>query len=55
MNTARLLEMLVEIERELQRTHYAAARALVMQTEDYILQSQREMIHMQAEKLRLAA
>ncbi len=55
MNTATLLEMLVEVERALQRTDYMAAHALVMETEDYILQSQRELIHMQAEKLRLAA
>lgn len=55
MNNATLLEMLVEIEWALQRTNYGAARALVMQAEDYILQSEREMIHMQTEKLRQAA
>ena len=55
MNTATLLGMLVEVERALQRTNYMAARDLVMEAEDYILQSQRELIHMQAEKLRQAA
>ncbi len=55
MNTATLLEILVDIERALQRTDYLAAHALVIEAEDYILQSQRELIHMQAEKLRLAA
>jgi hypothetical protein len=55
MNTATLLEMLVEIERALQRTNYVAARALLMDTEDYVLQSEREMIRIQTEKLRQAA
>lgn len=55
MNNATLLELLVEIEWALQRTNYGVARALVMQAEDLVLQGEREMIHMQAEKVRLAA
>ncbi|HTX41704.1 MAG TPA: hypothetical protein VMD25_07735 [Acidobacteriaceae bacterium] len=49
------MEILVEIERALQRTNYGAARSLVMEAEDFVLQSEREMIHRQAEKLRQAA
>lgn len=55
MNSETLLEMLVEIEWALQRTNYGVARALVMQAEDYVLQSEREMIHLQGEKVRQAA
>jgi len=55
MNTSTLMEILVEIERALQRTNYGAARSLVMEAEDFVLQSEREMIHRQAEKLRQAA
>jgi hypothetical protein len=55
MNTATLLETLVETEKALQRTDYLEARALVMRAEEYVLQLEREMIHVQAEKLRRAA
>jgi hypothetical protein len=55
MMTTILLEMLVEIERELQRTNYSAAHSLVMEAEDCVLQIEREMIHLQTEKLRRAA
>lgn len=55
MSTTSLLQRLVEIERALQRKNYLAARALVMQAEDWVLQSEREMLHVQAEKVRVAA
>jgi len=55
MNTATLLETLVETEKALQRTDYLEARALVMRAEEYVLQLEREMIHVQAEKIRRAA
>lgn len=55
MNTTTLLEKLFDIERALQRENYSAARSLVMQAEEFILQTEREMIHAQTEKLRQAA
>ncbi len=55
MNTTTLLEMLFDIERALQRTHYDSARDLVMEAEEFVLRSQRELIQAQTEKLRLAA
>ncbi len=55
MNTATLLEKLVEVERALQRTDYLEARSLLMDVEDYVLKTERDMIHVQAEKLRRAA
>lgn len=55
MNTTTLLEKLVDIERALQRENYSTARSLVMQAEEFILQTEREMIHAQTEKLRQAA
>lgn len=55
MSTTSLLQRLVEIERALQHKNYLAARTLVMQAEDWVLQSEREMLHVQAEKVRVAA
>ena len=55
MNTTTLLEMLLDIERALHRTNYDAARALVMEAEEFVMRSQRELIQVQAEKLRRAA
>lgn len=55
MNTATLLEKLMEVEKALQRTDYFEARSLLMETEDYVLASERESIHVQAELLRRAA
>jgi hypothetical protein len=55
MNTAKLLETLVEVERALQLADNVGAHALVMRAEEYVLQLEREMIHAQTEKLRQAA
>jgi hypothetical protein len=55
MNTTTLLEKLIEIEWALQRNNNAAARALVMQAEDCVLQMDRDMIRVQTEKVHRAA
>lgn len=55
MNTTTLLEMLFDIERALQRTNYEAARTMVMEAEEFVIRSQRELILVQTEKLRRAA
>lgn len=55
MNTTTLLEKLVEIDRALQNSNYMAARGLLLQAEDCVLQIERDMIDVQAEKLRLAS
>ena len=55
MNTTTLMEMLFDIERALQRTNYEAARTMVMEAEEFVMRSQRELILVQTEKLRRAA
>jgi hypothetical protein len=55
MNTKALLEKLIEVERALAYGHYAAARALVLEAEDSLLQIEREMIRMQTDKVRRSA
>ncbi|HKR26201.1 MAG TPA: hypothetical protein VJS11_02060 [Acidobacteriaceae bacterium] len=55
MNTTTLLEKLVEIDRALQNNNYIAARGLLLQAEDCVLQIERNMIDVQAEKVRQAA
>lgn len=55
MDTTTLLEKLVELDRALQHSNDAAARALVMQAEDCVLAVERQMIQVQAEKVRRAA
>lgn len=55
MNTTTLLEKLIEIDRALQHSNYVAARALVMQAEDCVLQMDRDIIHAQTEKVQRAA
>ena len=52
MRVTVLLEKLMEIERALQRGECAAAHKLVLEAEDLTLEIGREMIRMQAEKLR---
>lgn len=55
MNTTTLLEKLVEIDRALQNSNYMAARGLLLQAEDCVLQIERGMIDVQAEKVRQAS
>lgn len=55
MNTTTLLEKLVEVERALQNSNYIAARGLLLQAEDCVLQIERDMIGVQAEKVRQAS
>ena len=55
MNTTTLLEKLVEVDRALQNSNPMAARALLLQAEDCVLQIERDMIDVQAEKLRQAS
>ena len=55
MNTTTLLEKLVEIDRALQNNNYIAARGLLLQAEDCVLQIERNLIDVQAEKVRQAA
>lgn len=55
MNTTTLLEKLAEVERALQNSNYIAARGLLLQAEDCVLQIERDMIDVQAEKVRQAS
>lgn len=55
MNTTTLLEKLVEIDRALQNSNYMAARGLLLQAEDCVLQLERNMIDVQAEKVSQAS
>lgn len=55
MNTTALLDKLIEVEWALQNKNYTAARALVMQAEESVLQMDRDIIHAQTEKVRRAA
>lgn len=55
MKTQALLQKLMEVERALQRGECIAAQTLLFDAQDRILEIEREMIDMQAEKVRLSA
>lgn len=55
MKTKALLEKLMDVERALQRGECYAAQKHLFDAQDCVLQIEREMIEMQAEKVRLSA
>ncbi|HLJ78311.1 MAG TPA: hypothetical protein VKT75_12895 [Acidobacteriaceae bacterium] len=52
MTTKALLDKLIEIERALQRGQLAEVHVLVLESEDMVLQIEREMLRLQAENIR---
>jgi hypothetical protein len=52
MTTKALLDKLIEIERALQRGQLAEVHVLVLESEDLVLQIEREMLRLQAENIR---
>ena len=55
MNTQVLLQKLVEIEHALHRGDYLAVHQLVLEAQDRVLHIEREMIDLQADKVRRSA
>lgn len=55
MKTQALLQQLIEADRALQKGDCAAARSILFEAQDSVLQIERDMIDMQTEKVRRTA